>query len=335
MSTKATMGKLLSRVQRTLHFEPGSTSFNGIRFGGAPAALKRIENSILIGIPLIGSVTAIEHMMRCGLSSIDLAAFLVFYLFVGLGTALGLHRYFSHKSFDTSPVIAFLLGAFGSMAFQGSVLRWVVDHRRHHSHTDEFGDVHSPYVDPWGEEKGGLRGLLYAHVGWMFDCTTTDVQVYGGGLEKDRLVMFLSRTHWIWLVLSLALPYCFGYVFGGIEAAWSALLVGGCLRTTVLHNVIWSVNSIGHRFGSEQFKQGNGSKNNFFIALLTFGDGWHNNHHCFPRSAFHGFSASEIDVNGWLITQLERFGLVWNVVRIPENRIEAARAAAGGGFKHV
>src|ERR1700682_6146215 len=126
MSTNATMGKLVWWVQRSMNVELGSTSFNGIRFGGTPAALKRIENSILIGIPLIGSIIATEHIFRCGLSLIDLSAFLIFYLFVGLGTALGLHRYFSHRSFDTTPVIAFLLGAFGSMAFQGSVLRWVV-----------------------------------------------------------------------------------------------------------------------------------------------------------------------------------------------------------------
>ena len=182
---------------------------------GGPAAVKRIENTILVGIPLIGSAFAFEHIFRDGLSLTDLSAFLIFYLLVGLGTALGLHRYFSHKSFETTPAVALLLGAFGSMAFQVSVLRWVVDHRRHHSHTDEFGDVHSPYVDPWGAERSGLVGLLYAHVGWMFDCTTTDLAVYGAGLEHDRVVMFLTRTHWIWPAVSLCLPYCFGYVVGG------------------------------------------------------------------------------------------------------------------------
>jgi stearoyl-CoA desaturase (Delta-9 desaturase) len=335
MTKNASIRKLALRLQRSMSFELESTAFNGIRFGGRPAAIKRIENSVLIGVPLIGSAIAIEHIFRCGLSFIDLSAFFIFYLIVGLGTALGLHRYFSHRSFETTPVIAFLLGALGSMAFQGSVVRWVADHRRHHSHTDEFGDVHSPYVDPWGEEKRGLRGLLYAHVGWMFDCTSTDVRVYGAGLEKDPIVVLLTRTHWIWPAVSLALPYCFGLVFGGADAAWSAMLVGGCLRTTVLHNVVWSVNSIGHRFGTEDFKNGNGSKNNLAIALLTFGDGWHNNHHCFPRSAFHGFAAREIDVNGWLINQLERCGLAWNIVRIPYNRIEAARAAAGDTFEHA
>jgi stearoyl-CoA desaturase (Delta-9 desaturase) len=326
---------LQARWKQALRIHHNPPSFNGVRYGGAPAIVKWIENTLLVGIPLVGSAFAIQHIARHGLTKIDVLSFFLFYLLVGLGVALGLHRYFSHKSFETTPTLAFLLGAFGSMAFQGSIFRWVIDHRRHHSHTDEFGDVHSPYVDPWGEEHGGLSGFLYAHVGWLFDSSTTDAHVYGAGLPQDRLVMFFTRTHWLWPAASLALPYGFGYLLGGPDAALGSMLVGGCLRTTILHNVIWSVNSIGHRFGQESFRQGNGSKNNLTIALLTFGDGWHNNHHCFPRSAFHGLTKSEIDVNGWLITGLERLGLAWNVVRIPENRILDARHSRTSPFEHA
>ena len=194
---------------------------------------------------------------------------------------------------------------------------------------DVQGDVHSPYIDPWGRDRDGLGGLLYAHVGWMFDGTATDSAVFGEDLRRDRLVMFFVRTHWLWLVVSLAMPYAYGYALGGPQAAWSAMLIGGCLRTTVLHNVVWAVNSIGHSHGEEDFAQSNHSKNNLVLAILTFGDGWHNNHHRFPRSAFHGLKPSEVDVNGWIITQFERLGLVWNVIRIPAPRIEAARARGG------
>jgi stearoyl-CoA desaturase (Delta-9 desaturase) len=309
--------------------------FNGIRYGGISAVIKRVENAVLVGIPLIGSAFAVRYVAQHGLSWIDLSSFFLFYVLVGLGVALGLHRYFSHKSFETTTALAFLLGALGSMAFQGSIFRWVIDHRRHHAHTDEFGDVHSPQVDPWGNISGGISGLLYAHVGWLFDSTTTDEKMYGAGLRQDRVITFFTRTHWLWPAVSLALPWVFGFLLGGPDAALGSMLTGGCLRTTILHNVIWSVNSIGHRFGDEDFRQGNGSKNNLIIALLSFGEGWHNNHHCFPRSAFHGLARNEIDINGWLIAGLEKAGLVWNVVRIADNRILDRRRSSAGKFEHA
>jgi stearoyl-CoA desaturase (delta-9 desaturase) len=185
--------------------------------------------------------------------------------------------------------------------------------------------VHSPHIDPWGRERDGIAGFWFAHVGWMFDGTATDPNIFGQDLMRDRLVMFFVRTHALWLVLSLFLPYAYGYLLGGPVAGWSALLIGGCLRTTVLHNVVWAVNSFGHMHGHDDFPQGNNSKNNLILALLTFGDGWHNNHHRFPRSAFHGLRPSELDVNRLIIVGLERLGLVWDVIRIPEQRIAAAR----------
>jgi stearoyl-CoA desaturase (delta-9 desaturase) len=162
----------------------------------------------------------------------------------------------------------------------------------------------------------------------MFDGTASDANVFGRDLLSDPLVMFFTRTHWLWLVVALALPYGFGLALGGYDAAWSAMLIGGCLKTTILHNVVWAVNSIGHSHGDEDFPQSNRSKNNLVLALLTFGDGWHNNHHRFPRSAYHGLLARELDVNGLIITGLERIGLTWNVVRIPKDRIDAARQSA-------
>jgi stearoyl-CoA desaturase (Delta-9 desaturase) len=288
----------------------------GVRFGGRPAVVKRIENAILVGVPLFGSVLAAFHIVGRGLTWIDLSAFVVFYVLVGLGVALGFHRYFSHKSFETMPALAFLLGALGSMAFQGSVLRWIIDHHRHHAHADASGDVHSPVVDQWGRPTGGIKGLWHAHAGWLFDETTTDPAIYGANVHNQKLVRFFHRTHWLWPILSLALPFAYGYGFGGVDAGWSALLVGGCLRTTVLHNVVWSVNSIGHYLGDESFSLHNASKNNFVLAMLTFGDGWHNNHHRYPRSAWHGLGRGELDVNGLLIAAMERAGLAWDVIKV-------------------
>jgi stearoyl-CoA desaturase (delta-9 desaturase) len=297
----------------------------GIVTGGRMVLAKRVENALLIGIPAVGSSAAIYVLVTEGWTLVDVSSFVIFYVAVGIGVALGMHRYFTHRSFEAVLPLRVVLAAVATMSFQGTILRWVVDHRRHHAHADREGDVHSPYVDPWGRERDGLAGLAYAHIGWMFDGTATDPNVFGADLQRDRLVMFFTRTHWFWLGLSLLLPYLYGLSLGGFEAAWTSMLVGGCVRTSVLHNVVWAVNSIGHSHGNEDFAQSNHSKNNIVLALLTFGDGWHNNHHRFPRSAFHGLGPREIDVNGMIITILERIGLVRDVVRIAPDRIHAAR----------
>jgi stearoyl-CoA desaturase (Delta-9 desaturase) len=296
--------RLKSSVQKNL----------GFSIGGVSSFKKKIENGFLIGVPLIGSIIAVIHIYRYGLTLIDIISFLFHFLLVGLGVSLGLHRLFSHASFKPHPVIGYSLGALGSMAFQGSILRWVADHRRHHAHTDETGDVHSPTVDPWGSHLSGLRGFFHSHIGWMFDSTVTDLTVYGKRLLDDPVIQFFTRTHWLWPFISLLLPYLFGYALGGTDAAWSSMLIGGCLRTTVLHHVVWSVNSIGHTFGNVHFELDNTSKNNFVLAILTLGDGWHNNHHRFPRSYRQGLYKGQVDFNARLIELMARFGLASNLI---------------------
>ena len=297
----------------------------GILIGGWPAHRKRVENLFLIGVPLGGSLLAIVHIARDGLNWIDATAFLIFYLLVGLGTALGLHRYFSHGSFKTGRVFASVLAAFGTMAFQGSVERWALDHRRHHAHADRPGDVHSPYFGARGERLSPLHGMFHAHLGWMFDPTVTSSAVFGKGLCDDPVIRFFSRTHLFWLIASLALPYLYGWVLGGVQAGWNAMLVGGCLRTSVLHNVVWGVNSVGHRFGSADFALADNSRNNLALGLLTFGDGWHNSHHRFPRSHRHGVLPGQLDLNAAIITTLQRAGLVWDVVTPDPDKVALGR----------
>jgi stearoyl-CoA desaturase (delta-9 desaturase) len=301
--------------------EPSPHAAVGVMSGGWEAVKKRIENTILIGVPLAGSIAAPFWIYENSISWIEITAFLWGYAIIGLGIGLGFHRYFSHKSYKPKRWIAWLLGAAGSMAFQGSVLRWIADHRRHHAHTDDCGDVHSPYVDEHCEDTSTWTGLFHAHIGWMFDSSVTDYKVFAKDLLRDPLVMFFHKTHWLWPALSLVLPWAYGYALGGVQHAWGCLLIGGCLRTTVFHNVVWAVNSIGHTWGYETYTQGNNSKNNQVLALLTFGDGWHNNHHQFPRSAFHGLTDKELDINGLIITGLEKAGLVSDVVRVPAAKL--------------
>lgn len=301
--------------------ERNTLPIKGVITGRWAVLQKRIENTFLIGVPALGSILAIIQIFQGKVTLIDIASFLLFYLIVGLGVALGLHRYFSHKSFNAHPALAFFLGAAGTMSFQGSIYRWVADHRRHHAHTDESGDVHSPVTDPWGVHRDGLRGFWHAHVGWMFDGTVTDKSVYGHGLMNDPVISFFTKTHSLWLLMSLVLPGAFGYVLGGKEAIIGAVLFGGCLRTTVLHQVVWSVNSFGHSFGTRNFDDHNHSTNNKVLAILTFGDGWHNNHHRYPRSYRHGLAKGELDINGIIVDYLQKIGLVRDVIRIPSDRL--------------
>lgn len=205
------------------------------------------------------------------------------------------------------------------MCFQGSPFRWVLDHRRHHALADRPGDVHSPHVSVDGKPLGRVGGLWHAHVGWMFDRWTTDEAIYGKGLRDDRVLMAFTRTHFLWLGLSLGLPWTMGLALGGPEAAWSAMLLGGCLRATLLHHIVWSVNSIGHCVGKRHHEVPDRSTDNFWVALLTFGDGWHNGHHSAPRSYRHGLAEGQIDINSWIIERLERVGWAGDVVRVDPN----------------
>jgi stearoyl-CoA desaturase (delta-9 desaturase) len=185
-----------------------------------------------------------------------------------------------------------------------------------------------------------VAGLWHAHVGWMFDNTTTDPDVYAPDLKADRVAQRLTQWYWELTFLSLAVPTAIGWAFGGPRAALDSLLLAGCVRTTVLHNLIWAVNSIGHTWGSRPSTTHNESRNNVFLALATFGEGWHNNHHAAPRCAYNGWRRYEVDFNGALIRILAWLRIVWAVNGRPRSGSIAhyddgsgvnARRSMGGG----
>ena len=280
---------------------------------GRCALKKKIDNSLLIGVPLIGSVGCLFWFHSHRIHAVEVVTFILGYFIIGMGTGIGFHRYFSHKSFQTSPWVAYILGAAGSMSFQSSLLTWVADHRRHHAQTDHCGDAHSPIVDGHCHDTNSLRGLFHSHIGWMFDDTVTDQNIYGRDLARDPIIRFYARTHYIWPVLSLAIPWLIGYAIGGPADAWGCVFAA-CLRTMLFQHSVWAVNSFGHTFGYQNYNLGNNSKNNVILAALTFGDGYHNNHHRYPRSAFHGLRKRELDFNGILITWLGKLGLARKII---------------------
>jgi stearoyl-CoA desaturase (delta-9 desaturase) len=260
------------------------------------------------------------------------------YVITCLGVTLGYHRMFTHRAFESSRAFRTFIAIVGSMAVEGSVITWVADHRKHHAFTDQEGDPHSPHLSGPGF-WGGVKGLWHAHVGWLFESVgTADRQRFAADLVKDRALRVVDKLFGLWVFLSFAIPFALGWlVGGGIGAALTALLWGGFVRVFLLHHVTWSINSICHFFGRKRFDVDDESRNVFWLAPLSMGEAWHNNHHAFPTSAFHGLSVWErmADPTGLLIALLEKLGLVWNVVRVSPERQAAKELTAHRGGKPV
>jgi stearoyl-CoA desaturase (delta-9 desaturase) len=259
----------------------------------------------------------------------DVVVFLIMYGLTGLGITVGFHRMLTHRGFETSPALRGILAALGSAAVEGPVISWVADHRKHHAFADEEGDPHSPHVDHGVGLKGKLRGLFHAHVGWLFIHTQRGKKErYAPDLIADPVVSFINRTFFWWVLAGLAVPFALGYALGGtLTAALTGLLWGGAVRMLVLHHVTYSINSLCHVFGRRSFDTPDESRNLAWLAPLSFGEAWHNNHHAFPTSAVHGLGRFQLDISALVIRGLERLGLVWNVVRVTPER-QAVKAIA-------
>jgi len=260
----------------------------------------------------------------------DLVVLVVTYTLTGLGITVGYHRLFTHRSFKTSGPMRILLAGLGSAAIEGPVIEWVANHRKHHRFSDRRGDPHSPHVDRAGGWRGALGGLAHAHVGWILGGEEmASEERYAKDLLADPAVRFVDRTFVLWVLAGLAFPFCLGLALtGSIVGGLTGLLWGGAVRIFFLHHATFSINSLCHFFGRRRFATGDESRNLFWLALPTLGESWHNNHHAFPTSSRHGLRWWQLDPSGWLITAMERVGLVWDVIRITPER-ELARVPAG------
>jgi stearoyl-CoA desaturase (Delta-9 desaturase) len=290
---------------------------------------QRNINLAAVVLPLLAFVAAVVLLWNRIVGWHDLVLLAVFYVATGLGITVGFHRMLTHRAFQSSQAVERTFAVLGSMAVQGSVIQWVSDHRKHHAHTDQDGDPHSPHAGfAGGGVKGTLKGLFHAHVGWILTEEGGENRAkYAKDLVEDRGMKRISDNfHWL-VVLSLALPALGGFLLTGgtVKGALTGLLWGGFVRIFLLHHVTWSINSICHFFGTRRFAVEDHSTNVFWLALPSFGEAWHHNHHTFPRSAEHGLARWEklMDPSAAVIRVLEKLGLVWNVVRItPERQAE-------------
>jgi stearoyl-CoA desaturase (delta-9 desaturase) len=284
---------------------------------------RRHQLSNLVGVllPFAGVIVAGVLLWGTVVHWSSLAVLALMYVVTILGVTLGFHRLLTHRSFQTFKWVQYSIAAVGSMAVQGPVMSWVADHRKHHAHTDQEGDPHTPHGHGEGW-RGAIAGLWYAHMGWLFfKSGQAEHNRYARDLFEDRGMRVIHSTFSLWVILGVAIPFAIGYAFAGtLGGALEAALWGGPVRIFLLHHVTWSINSVCHFWGTRRFAVDDRSTNVFWLAPLSMGEAWHHNHHTFPRSAFHGLKAWEIDPTGWVIRGMRATKLAWNVVEITPER---------------
>ena len=246
-------------------------------------------------------------------------AAVLYFMSISWGIGMGYHRLLTHRSYKVPRFIENFIAICGALALEGGPIFWVGTHRIHHQNSDQPGDPHSPRDGAW-----------WAHIGWMIQGESQNAQVdyfrrYAPDMTRDTFYVWLSKYHYVPLLVVSAVLFAWG--------GWPALLWATCFRVVVGLHSTWAVNSATHIWGARRFKTRDDSRNNWWVAALTFGEGWHNNHHAKPNSARHGLAWYEVDITWMQIKLLEKLGIATNVkeasVRDAESYVEQpSRAAA-------
>jgi len=281
--------------------------------------VSQIVTLVAVVVPPLALLSAMGFLWGVGFHLRDLLLLLGMYVVCAFGTTIGFHRFFTHRGFETSAPVKAVLAVLGCMTMQGPLTQWVTDHRKHHALSDKPGDPHSPHVGNGDGAWGAVKGFVHAHVGWLFNNLGMEQgRIYGKDLYDDGIVVWVDRLYMVWILLTLGIPFAIGYAVGGTALAGvEGLVWGGLLRIFLYQHATFSVNSICHMFGRKDYRSRDEARNNWLVALLVFGEGWHNNHHAFPASARHGLQRWQLDVSWWVIRGLEKLGLVWNV-KVPD-----------------
>lgn len=261
----------------------------------------------LVVVPLLLTVFAIILLWNRYVFAMDIALLIGMYALSVFGIGIGYHRLLTHQGFKTYWPIRFFFIALGAMAWNGGPVVWASSHIKHHAHSDQEDDPHSP-----------IHGFWHSHLGWLFaEDNFAEAKEYAPHLLEDKVVMFIDRTILFWLALALIIPFALG--------GWTGLLWGGAVRIFLTSHVTWSVNSICHTFGKRPFETVDESRNEWIIGLLAFGEGWHNNHHAFPRSVKHGLFWYQFDLSALIISLMEKLGLAWEVQRVGAEAMETKK----------
>jgi stearoyl-CoA desaturase (delta-9 desaturase) len=262
-------------------------------------------SAIWLGVIHLGAVAALFFFTWKALGLFLLLSWLT----GGLGVCLGYHRLLTHASFKTFPWMRRLLALLGSLSGEGPPITWVAVHRLHHRHSDAEGDPHSPQDGGW-----------WSHILWLFPRPRNPDwrqmrDRYGKDLLKDPFMRRLDKTFILWHFALGSLLFAAGWRFWDLYTGISLLTWGSFLRAAWVMHVTWCVNSASHLWGYRNYETSDNSRNLWWVGLLAYGEGWHNNHHAFPGRARHGHRWWEIDLTYATICLLEKCGLVWNVLR--------------------
>ena len=267
---------------------------------GGRARIK-INHVVLSYLCLVHLIAASAFFLPVRASHVALAVFT--YFSIGFSTTLGLHRLLSHRSFQCPKWLEHLLVTVAMLTGQGSPLLWVANHRIHHGRSDREGDIHSP-----------RKGFWYGHILWIIDDTSTDPEAYSKyckDLAGDR--------YYHWLVRFRLVPQAAAVALVGLTLGFAAVPVVFFLPVVCWMHSTYLVNSVCHdaRFGSRLFETREGSRNVWWVGLLALGEGWHNNHHAYPRSARHGLGRRQLDLSYLLLRLFAAAGLAWNLKEAP------------------
>ena len=303
---------------------------------GSSAAFMRPFQTIVMFCSVVGpfvgllvAIVLLWHRGRAGIGWPEVVAMLVMYSLAGFGVTIGFHRLLTHRAFETWRIVRLLFGVLGSSAGQGMAIRWCATHRRHHQRSDRQGDPHSPHLH--GEHASDkIRGFFHAHVGWCFKADAEGIARSVPDLLADRGLLLVDQLYFLWVALGILVP---AVALGLVEHSWhgfvSGMVWGGLVRIFLMQHVTWSVNSVCHVWGGRPFASNDHSANNFSVAILSLGEGWHNNHHAFPTSARHGLRWWQFDSTWLVIRAMEVVGLAWNI-RLPSQEAIAAKLVRSG-----
>jgi len=283
-------------------FTPSSTRFNWL------------NASVLISTPIAAIVLTTWYVRSEGFVWTDLVPFVAMYFGTGLAITAGYHRYYAHRTYACHPVVQALMLIFGAAALQNSALVWVSDHRTHHRHVDQAAD---PY--------NIRRGFLWAHIGWIFfeDAPGTPKIANVRDLERSRLVRLQARLYVPLAVgVGLGVPFLIGLAF---DRPWGGLLWGGLVRTVLVHHCTFLINSAAHFFGERPYSTDVSARDNRWLALLSYGEGYHNFHHAFPGDYRNGVAWYHWDPTKWTIRSLALVRLAWGLRRTPAATIARRR----------
>lgn len=255
----------------------------------------------LQAIPFLGLHVAVLTVFLVPVTAAAVGLFFLTFVLRTFGLTGGYHRYFSHRAYKTGRLMQFILALIGCSALQKGPIWWAAHHRKHHRESDQPDDVHSPVQE----------GFWWSHIGWILDEESQNAPTHlVKDLTKYPELVWLDRHYWVPGVVLAVLCW--------LAAGWSGLVWGFVLSTVCLYHTTFMVNSVCHIFGRRRFETTDQSRNNLFVALVTMGEGWHNNHHFYQSSANQGFYWWEIDLTYYILKMLSWVGLVWDLRKPPE-----------------